>query len=313
MVEIHFLQRFFKAIQEFDNAFVKKCLDDDLKLNYYENNEYDLPLVIAIKSRNTEALDLLIKSGADVNKLDAKGCSALMFCAQCGDITYLNYLINSGADIDLQDEYNQTALIHSILHNKTETLTELIKAGADVNKTGYNFDTPLMYAVDSDIRFTSLLINAKADINAKNLFTGYTPLIRAVRTNRMDVVNQLITSGADIHVKDESGMTALMHAYNNTIILERLLLFNPLIDEQDNNGDTTLMHAANVGNLKSIMVLINHNADTTLVNNKGLTAENIAEEKKHNMIINFFNAMVEQDNLDTLLKPNQTVINNLFF
>ena len=67
---------------------------------------------------------------------------------------------------------------------------------------------PISFAVrKSNIQIISLLIDAGADINAANGFSGDTPLIIAISNNRRDVVKFLIEKGADINKANKFGIT----------------------------------------------------------------------------------------------------------
>ena len=57
-----------------------------------------------------EAVKLLLDHGADVNRADLAGATALHFAAQQGDLDVMQLLIDRGATLDVADEYDRTPL-----------------------------------------------------------------------------------------------------------------------------------------------------------------------------------------------------------
>src|SRR5690242_9239230 len=88
----------------------------------------------------------------------------------------------------------------------TEQITQIIAAGADVNERSASGNTPLFDALEvrePDINVIAKLIELGADVNARDKGT-FTPLHR---TNDPKITQLLIDSGADIHAKNNRGMT----------------------------------------------------------------------------------------------------------
>jgi len=57
------------------------------------------------------------------------------------------------------------------------------------------------------------LLKTGADVNRRSsAFSGFTPLIVAIRNDKQDIVEVLIAAGADVNLKDVDGKTPLMHA-----------------------------------------------------------------------------------------------------
>jgi len=70
-----------------------------------------------------------------------------------------------------------------------------------------------------------LLIEKGANINLKDL-DGWTPLIFAVNSNRIDVVPFLIDNGADLNITANTGYTALHYAVRiSKVNITKLLLY----------------------------------------------------------------------------------------
>lgn len=69
------------------------------------------PLIVAAFHNNYELCRLLIEKGADVNAVNSKGTSVLMFskssAIKSGNLIIMDLLIASGANIDHQDNFGK--------------------------------------------------------------------------------------------------------------------------------------------------------------------------------------------------------------
>ena len=74
----------------------------------------------------------------------------------------------------------------------------------------------------------------------------FTPLMRAAKEGRLDIVEELLSLGVDIAVTNADGCNALWLAcYNGShAIIERLLAAGIDIDLQNGNGASALMHVS---------------------------------------------------------------------
>lgn len=109
---------------------------------------------------------------------------------------------------------------------RPKLLNLFITKGANINKTTNNESevSPIHSAVaGSDYTCVKLLCDAKADINAKQ-HGGWTALMAASKAGRMDMVDELLSHGATIHITADNGLTALdlAESAGNTKVLQRL-------------------------------------------------------------------------------------------
>ena len=135
------------------------------------------------------------------------------------------------------------ALFKAIRNGKIEIVKEAIANGANVNAFNINIISPLHYAVSSSQNdIVELLISKGADVNFIGGNRGFSPLIVAINGNNVEVVRMLLTNGADINAKD-----------GNT------------------NGESPLFYSLNSGNIEITKMLIDEGADFNMKNNKSLT------------------------------------------
>lgn len=86
----------------------------------------------------------------------------------------------------------------------------LVDKGADINKAGIHGQAPLHHAasIPQDVTTEPVryLVQKGADVNARDIY-GQTPLFFAYGNGNNEVVELLINSGADISVRNSSGVT----------------------------------------------------------------------------------------------------------
>jgi uncharacterized protein len=130
-------------------------------------------LMSAVTFRHDESLgivELLIKSGADVNATDKNGRTVLMH-ARLGPLDIFKLLIKHGASVNAQDNNGETALIKCASSGSMDKAALLIEAGADVNLKDKNGKTALVHAEENGYEdIIALLMGEKPDlINKKAL------------------------------------------------------------------------------------------------------------------------------------------------
>jgi len=101
----------------------------------------------------------------------------------------------------------------------------------------------------NDIETVQKWIDLGADVNEwRSCLPAITPLMNAVQRNSSaEVVELLVSRGADLDARDSNGRTPLMHAASyaqNADAIARLIHLGADLDAEDNHGMTPLMCAA---------------------------------------------------------------------
>jgi uncharacterized protein len=169
------------------------------------------PLMIAMKEGNKYIVENLLNAGADPNRKDVDGCSALLYA--CGlsfssdnptanpnvknEIVLL--LIAKGCDVNAINNDGFTPLMVACREGNAEIVESLIGHNANLNAQYHSGETSLVFAsYNGNLRIVKSLIKAGADINLSNNL-GATPLSMAKSKNQNEVVKYLKEQGA----KDE--------------------------------------------------------------------------------------------------------------
>ena len=102
----------------------------------------------AISGQDT-SVRLLIDAGADVNKTDVSGRTALLYVLQDGHEMCVELLFKAEADVNIRDKFYRTALNIATKLGSNECVEMLIKSGVDVNKVEWQHTSDDCYNLRS--------------------------------------------------------------------------------------------------------------------------------------------------------------------
>jgi ankyrin repeat protein len=135
----------------------------------------------SVYCRNYENIKALLSAGADPNVYDYYGYTALV--VSLGDLPIIRLLLNYGADPNIKGTNGWTALVWSIAVTDIDSdahVRVLLDYGADPNVYDTNVLTPLVYAIAND----------KLDVVQTLLSRGADPNIMCDRTTALTMASQ---------------------------------------------------------------------------------------------------------------------------
>lgn len=198
-------------------------------INAVEHTNEQTPLHIAVQRDRPYLVEWLIKHGANVNATAFNKFTPLHLACEA---SIAKILLQAGARTDTRDVYGMTPLqfaASAASTNKdrlgvvnairtsgvpTDLITALYLNERDVAKSilrahpmqafvdRRSFQTPLHIAAhQGDLEMAKLLIEAGAEIDANHhgFIYGYTPLYAAVSANKREMVEFLLSKGANPH------------------------------------------------------------------------------------------------------------------
>ena len=227
--------------------------------------------------------------------LDSGGFTPLLYAARENCLACVEVLLRNGADIDLPDPDGVSPLLLAIMNANWDLAKQLIVAGADVNQWDIYGEAPLFTAVGlrnqasggrgsidplnqtDGLTIVRTLLERGANPNMQLFFRpanvrgstntrGSTPLIRAVTSADLEVMNLLLKHGADVNLKMADRQTAIMAVLSGRAPETQAL------------DMIRVLHEA--GADVNVIALINHREDT-----RGGTALHYAARKRYKEVI----------------------------
>jgi uncharacterized protein len=179
--------------------------------------------------------------------------------------------------------YAQTAsLIDAAADGDLSRVRLLLDSKADVNaKTSNGFTALTMAARNGHADVARLLLDAKADVDAKTS-AGATPLILAAQNGHAGVARLLLDFKADVNAKTSTGATPLFLAAQNGHADVARLLLDAKADvnaARSTDGATALMMASVNGHADVARLLLDAKADVNAKTSNGFTALTMASQK----------------------------------
>ena len=147
---------------------------------------------LAASVNNIESVRCLLKAGVDPNAKKDGVYTPLCTSIRDNRADIFQLLLANGADPNVPaSEY---PAFKCVTHHRPQYLAPLVKAGPDLNSPKGILETAVQ---SNNAEALDWLLNAGVSPNDKVPKTGATALTTAIRENRPDLVNLLLSRGAD--------------------------------------------------------------------------------------------------------------------
>ena len=237
-------------------------------------NTLNIELVSAVRNGNIDAVNQLIKNGADVNTIkqnrgnyrgktdqvdiyedlfatlhnthkNSYTCTIpLIIASGRGYDEIVKTLLKKGADVDIKGDVGYTALYAASRQGHTATVELLLKAGASTALDDINGMTQLhLFCVRGMQDEVTSLLKGGADIDIYDN-DKWTPLMYAIHHKHHSTIDLLLKAGANPNLKNSNGQTALMIAarLNDYESVKQLLAAGADPRAKDEKGHNSLWH-----------------------------------------------------------------------
>src|SRR5205823_3640311 len=129
---------------------------------------------------------------------ESDGTTPLLWAVHNNDIDAVDRLIKAGADINVKNEYGVTPLSEAAVNGNTAIIEKLLKAGANADSPSADGMTALMIvARGTNIKAAKLLLDHGANVNAAEQQKKQTALMWAAAQSQAAMIKELIAHGAD--------------------------------------------------------------------------------------------------------------------
>ncbi|MBF0360244.1 MAG: ankyrin repeat domain-containing protein [Oligoflexia bacterium] len=281
-------------------------------------------LMIASKNGYLDIIDLLHINGADIDERDSNGSTAIMYAIADTQLDVVKSLISKNANLEIQDKDGRSALLfalHSLEPVELESLNILEK---DLAKAREANDVELekinelkLKREKRKIELNEKILAITKGITEKGVNLNLqddeqkTACMYAIEKKQINIVEDFISKGVDLTIKDKSGMTAIDKAKNcgisslsqlvNISNSQSIDIGDPLAgnagldidpsttdisnrtfgdpNKRNEKNQTPLMIASYNGDAKLVNDLIFQGADVNLKDSKGYTALMFASSK----------------------------------
>jgi len=260
----------------------------------------DAPVADAAMNRDMSGLRELIARNTDVKVARTDGSTALHWAIHWENADAVDMLLKAGADPQAKTRLGMTPLFMAAEIGSPTLVAKLLAAGADPNLAALsNGEMPLMAAARSgNVDAVKALLDAKANVAARDTLRGTTALSWAAEQNHAAIVKLLLSRGADANASSKvvaggrgggdddaaddpgatagnanarGGVTPLMIAVKKrgNESVEALLDGGAKIDQQAGDGTTALIVALQNGDAVIAKRLIERGANVGITNAKG--------------------------------------------
>jgi ankyrin repeat protein len=245
-------------------------------------------LVVAIREGHLDLAEQWLK---DPNVAEPDGTTALHWAARDGNLEAVQMLLKAGAEVDASNRYGVTALSLAVTGGDPAVVNALLKAGADANRALPEGETILMTAARTgNTEIVRALIKAGANPEVHEHYYGETALIWAVAENHAETVAMLLDAGAGVDTRsaptefarDRFGLsvlpkgnwTPLMYAARDGSFESAKVLVehDADLDLTDPDVTTALVFAINNYHYDLAAMLLEHGADPNIADSTGMNA-----------------------------------------
>lgn len=237
------------------------------------NRQKNTILHAAVVSGNIDLVKYLLSIGLDLNAANMNGMKPVHMAVSVHSekfelsVAMLKFLLSQKVDMEDTDRYGRNLHHVAAAHANIPAIEYLLKLGKPLpDMADKNGETPLFVAASrGNFETFEVLRGTKADCNARQKNTGYTPLMIAL-------LNESHAANATGIFRPEN-LQHLSGAYQKKYkeIITVLLKSIKDVNDADLEGNTLLHFAAMNGNEDVVRALIRRNVDVNIRNKKGET------------------------------------------
>ena len=238
-----------------------------------QDSEGNTPFCLAAQDGNLAQAEQLIRGGADVYHINLDGNNALMLAAAGGHLTFIKWLDSQRPQpVNHENYYAETALTLAARHGHQPLVRWLVSRDASLTHLNDQLKDALAEAVaNGHLELAQWL--AANDTDLRQVYPdGNNLFLHAVRAGHQGMAQWL--EGCDVNSQQvnesgDSAFTLAAHHGHHQLLAWLLGKSAGTIHQISRNGDNLVLMAARQGHCQTVKLLVQHGADTGLVNYAG--------------------------------------------
>ncbi len=291
-------------IKVFNESKAESLLKKLDNINVTDNKNQNLIHKMAEKNR-IDAIIWLKEKGVDLSLEDNEAQTPLIIAAKRGYTELIKTLINLGADPEYKNKEKRIALQEAAKNANLDaycTLSRITENRNNIDSEGKNvlFDA---IGTSNENMIKEVLLDESVDRSIEDL-DGNCVIFLEPSYSNVEITNLLLKYGFDFNKKDFDGKNILFYFLENPIdkleTFKRIIIkYDNLLNEKDIHGNSLLHHAVKILlNTTTIepkdpicqlmKIMFDYEIDSTLVNNEGYKAFDLALESERVEIIELF-------------------------
>jgi len=231
-----------------------------------------------------------VDSNLDSEKIQRIQNTALETAVLNGEVENARRALEKGADPDISTLDGYSMLHVAAKKGNVEILRDLLLRAKKLNpKTAIWGQTPLRTAIQEDndpkaiLECAKLLIQARAEVNIEDSYVRNTPLYAAAALGLFDTVHLLLEARADPNLGGgiaKPVIAAVKFPEIVRLLLERgARVSTPISGNYPKSGNQAIHEAAQLGESRSVKVLLEFKADPEAHNRHHQTPAHLAREE----------------------------------
>ncbi|CAI7644965.1 unnamed protein product, partial [Penicillium pancosmium] len=255
------------AIQHNQSKLAKTLLEEYQANPNTTDDRFRTPLfhASAIGTERHHMIHFLIRNGADLNWRDDHQQTPLLYSLERKFLPAARDLLGySGTEVTSRDSKGRNAIWYATAHQDKEMIRAFLDRGVDAFIPDYKGIDPINLAIlkQNSTVLTMLLDHGKTMPSAANLDgpnNGEHPLFIATRNGSKEMVQILISYGANLNIRNRKGRSLLHQAAikGKSDILQMLLGYDMIsLSAIDARGATALHWAAKRGHKSIVKILL---------------------------------------------------------
>ncbi|CAD5118479.1 unnamed protein product [Dimorphilus gyrociliatus] len=246
------------------------------------NNDGKRPLHEASQNDHLDCVEYLLERKVCVDSLKRADWTSLMLAAVKSSLNLIKVLIDYGASTNVRNKDGWTPIHIAVRSGRIEIVSYFLTIDSTLWETRSNNGRSILHTacIHGHCEMVKYLLRKTAiSVHLKDS-CGLNPLMDAVKGGSVDIIDLLVTNGANINDTDNLGKSCIHIAAqaNQADVIKHLIKHHNVdINAQTTVGLSTALHIACKEHLKNIVkTLLELGANPALEDSRNRKAEEIA-------------------------------------